>query len=202
MTRIAVFFITLCSFLVAHSQESFFVLKKKSKTIRRFSVGSFIIFQVNSGDWFSGDITQIGPDSFYLRQRSIRYTMFGADTVHFSGLRVAFSDIIRMPRKTAMVFYRNDRPQLIHGHEKFAYVKNGLLFQLVGGGYAALNIAGSLFNHEPPFGNENIKRLGLAAVIFAVGEILHLNYRQHLRIGKRYKLKYISLDQKPPKLAF
>lgn len=178
------------------------MLKKKSKTIQRFSVGSLITFQVNSGEWFSGDITQIGPDSFYLRQRSIRYTMFGADTVHFSGLRVAYNDVVRLPRKSAMVFYRNDKPQLIHGHEKFVYVKNGLLFQLGGGGYAALNIAGSLFNHEPPFGQKNVKRLGLAALIFAVGEILHLNYRQHLRIGKKYRLKYISLDQKPARLAF
>jgi hypothetical protein len=201
MRRTAFSFILLCGFLIAHSQESFFVLQKKGKTIQRFSVGSIITFQVKSGDWYSGDITQINADSFYLRQRSVRYTMLGADTVHFSGLKIAFTDILRMPRKTAMVYYRNDKPRIIRGHEKFAYVKNGLLFQLGGGGYAALNIAGSLFNHEPPFAQRNVKRLGIAALVFAIGEILHLNYHQHLRLGKKYQLKYIGIDSKSLKFA-
>jgi hypothetical protein len=115
-------------------------------------------------------------------------------------MKVAITDVARMPRKSALFFYRNDKVQIIHGHEKFVYVKNGLIFQLAGGGYAALNIAGSLFNHEPPFAKRNIKRLSVAALVFGIGEILHLTYRQYLRLGQKYQLKYISLDKptRPP----
>lgn len=201
MIRIAVLFIVLCSFLVARSQESFFVLKKKGKTLQRFSTGSLINLELRSGEWISGNITKMGPDSFYVRPQSIRYSMFGADTVHFSIVKVAFADVARMPRKSAMFFYRNDKVQIIHGHEKFVYVKNGLIFQLAGGGYAALNIAGSLFNHEPPFSQRNVKRLSVAALVFGIGEILHLTYHQYLRLGKKYQLKYISLDNKPARPA-
>ncbi|MEI9909708.1 MAG: hypothetical protein WDO71_08530 [Bacteroidota bacterium] len=68
-----------------------------------------------------------------------------------------------------------------------------MLFQLPGGGYAALNIAGDIRGHEPLFDRQNRNRLGIAVLVFAFGEILHLSYRQHLHLGKKYHIKYIPL---------
>jgi hypothetical protein len=181
------------SFLFARSQQGFFVLKKKDKTLQRFSTGSFIVFQLNTGEWISGHITKLSPDSLYIRQQAIRYSMFSIDTVHFSGLKVAVREIVAMPRKTALFYYRNDKPQLIRGHEKFAYIKNGLIFKLAGGGYAAFNITNNLIDNKPPFGKANRVGLGIATLVFLVGEALHRTYHQHLRLGKKYHLQYISL---------
>ncbi|MEI9909709.1 MAG: hypothetical protein WDO71_08535 [Bacteroidota bacterium] len=80
------------------------MLKKKNKTLQRFSAGSFIVFQLHTGEWVSGHITRLVPDSFYVRRQSVRYTMFGADTVHLGNVKVAFSDVTAMPRKCAMIF--------------------------------------------------------------------------------------------------
>jgi hypothetical protein len=195
MHKTAALIILLLSFLFAHTQQDFFVLKKKNKVLQRFTTGSFIIFQLNDGEWISGDIKKIRRDSFYVQPRSVRLTMFGLDTVHFTIRGIALNDIAVMPRKTAMVYYSNDKPQLIHGHEKYTYVKNGLVFQLLGGGYAALNIGNNLFDHNPPFGKSNRNRLFIAAAVFAIGQFLHSTYRQHLHLGKKYHFQYIRLEK-------
>ncbi len=178
----------------SHSQEDFFVLKKKHKTIQRFYSGYSIVFKVQDGEWISGDITLIRNDSFYVREKALRYSMTGVDTVHFGIMRVALRDVTVMPRKTAMVYYRNDRPVLIRGHEKFAYIKNGLLFQVIGGGYILLNTVNTLRDKDPVFSKKNTPRLGVAALVFLFGQVLHWTYRQHLQLGKKYHLEYIRIS--------
>jgi hypothetical protein len=98
------------------------------------------------------------------------------------------TDIAVMPKKTAMVYYRDDKPQLLRGHEKFAYLKNGLIFQLAGGGYAALNIINSVTDNKSP----DLKQVGIGALVFLFGEILRRNYRQHLRLGRKYHLRIVK----------
>lgn len=187
----------LISFLfascISHSQEDFFVLKKKHKPIQRFYTGYPIVFNVQ-GEWISGDITLIRNDSFYVREKALRYTMTGIDTVHFGIRGVALRDVTVMPRKTAMVYYRNDYPVLIRGHEKFAYIKNGLLFQAVGGGYVLLNTVNTLRNGDPVFSKKNTPKLGVGALVFLFGQVLRWTYRQHLNIGRKYHLEYIRIS--------
>lgn len=179
---------------VSHAQEDFFVLKKKHKTIRRFYTGYPIVFKTQDDEWISGDITLIRNDSFYIREKALRYSMTGIDTVHFGIMRVALRDVTVMPRPTAAVYYRNDRPVVIRGHEKFAYVKNGLLFQVIGGGYILLNTVNTLRNGDPVFSKKNTPKLGMAALFFLFGQALHWTYRQHLQIGKKYHLEYIRIS--------
>lgn len=185
---------------ICNGQEDFFVLKKRSKTIQRFSTGSFIVFQLQDGGWNSGKITAIRNDSFFVQIMAVRYSMMGIDTVHLGMMKVALRDISVMPRKTAMVNYRNDRPVLIKGHEKFSYVKNGLIFQALGGGYILLNTINTLGKGDPVFSKKNTTRLGIGALVFLFGQVLHWTYRQHLPIGKKYHFEYIRIatDAKRP----
>lgn len=194
MTRSLLFIVPLFFSFYARSQEDFFVLKKKDKTLQRFAAGSFIVFKLKGGEWITGDIIRIQHDSFYVRQRALRYTLTGIDTVHFGTMQIALSDIGTMPRKSAMVYYRNDKPQLLHGHEKYVYIKNGLLFQLLGGGYTVLNVTNSLAKNDPPFGRKNRKRLFIGAAVFSIGELLHLTYRRYMEIGRKYHLTYVKIS--------
>ena len=185
------FFLTISAALYA--QHDFFVVKKKGKTLQRFASESFIVFQGYDNQWSSGYITRISGDSFYVHRLALRYSMMGIDTVHFGIVGLTLKEVKTMPRHTAMVFYKNDRPVLIRGHEKFAYIKNGFLFQIAGAGYAALNITNSLIDHKPPFAGKNGIRLGIAAAVFALGQVLHNNYRQHLSMGKKYYLQAVII---------
>lgn len=188
MTKAAFLLIFTLHFFIAGSQ-GFLLVKKGNKTLQSFYQGSLITFQLKTGDWISGHITRLLPDSLYVRPISIRRSLFTVDTVHFSELKIAMTDISVLPRKTAMVYYRDDKPQLVRGHEKFAYIKNGLVFQLLGGGYAALNIINSVTDKKSP----DLKRVGIGALVFLVGEVLRRNYHQHLHLGKKYQLRFVKL---------
>lgn len=194
MIKTGVLLLFLFSFPEVHSQPNFFVLKKNQRTIQRFSTGSFITFQTYDYEWTSGFITRIANDSFYVNRIAIRMSMSGPDTVHFGTIGLSLTEVKTMPRPTAAVVFRNDRPHVIRGHEKFAYVKNGLIFQVGGGGYAFLNVTNSLIKNQPPFKGRNAAKLGIAAAVFAVGEVLRRTYKQHLPMGKKFYLREIKIE--------
>jgi len=139
-------------------------------------------------------ITLIRNDSFYIHEFALRYTMSGIDTVHFGVTGELLRNVTLMPRPAAMVHYKNDRPVITHGHEKFAWVKNGLVLQVAGGGYLALNAFNTARDKERLFTASNTPRLIAGAFVFLVGRVLQMSYRQHLQLGRKYHLEYIDLS--------
>jgi hypothetical protein len=182
-----------CSFAVG-AQGNFLVLKKRDKPIQHFWIGSRITIKPTNSDWLRGVITRITPDSFYLTQEILRYSMMGYDTLHISGFKFSIREIEVMPTKKQMVYYKDDRVIVIPGHTKFMWVKNGFLFQALGAGYLTLNITNHLIDKDPPFAKKNLPGLGIAAGLLLLGEFLHLRYDPMIHLGKKYQLESVMLD--------
>jgi len=179
----------LCFYSLAHSQNSFLVLKKGSKSIQHFWKDSHFTFQLKDRQWLTGILTRITPDSFYMTQEIIRYYSLGTDTLHYSGLAFSIKDVFALPTKNELIVYENDQVYVILGNEKFVWIKNGFILMMAGAGYAGLNIANDLINHAPPFSKSNLPGLGIAAGVFLFGVILHLIYDPYLHIGNKYHLE-------------
>ena len=175
------------------AQENIVVLKKGNRDIQHYWKGSHITFQLKDGQWLSGIITRVTPDSFYFKKEIIRYFLMGTDTLHFSGYSFSLKDIYAMPTRKQMIVYRNDQVRVVPGHEKFLWVRNGFIFQVAGAGYVGLNIANHLINNDRPFTKKNIIRLSVGAFVFLAGEVMHLKFYPYWRIGKKYHLEIMSL---------
>ena len=193
MTKTALLLLILFYSSLVYSQNDLFVLKKRFRSVEIFKKDSYITFRLRNRQWYTGYITAVQNDSFYVTQVLIHYRLMGADTLHFSGLHVAINDVYAMPRKKELFDYVNDHVKIIYGKESWVYVKNGLLFQLAGGGYALLNIANDLIKNNSPFSGRNKYSLGIGAAVFLLGELLHLNYKPTLRLRKKYHLEYVNL---------
>ncbi len=195
MIKTLLFFLLMFLTYKVKAQKDFFVLMKNHQTIQNFIEGSHITFQFNNGDWITGIITKIQKDSFYFKQEIIHYYGMGTDTQYYSGYKLALSDIHAMPRANASYNYVGDEVVPTYGRQSFVYVKNGLVFKLLGGGYIALNLINNLTQNEPPFAKKNIAPLSIAAAVYLVGVLLHLNYKPVLVLGKKYHLQYIDMSK-------
>jgi hypothetical protein len=178
-----------------YAQNGFIVLKKRQKSIQYFWKDSHFTFQLQNKQWLTGVITKITPDSFYLTQEIIRYYLMSTDTLHFSGLAFALKDVYALPTKKELIVYEHDQVKVILGHEKFAWVRNGFIFQATGAGYVALNVANDLINNSPPFAKVKLAGLGIGAVIFLLGEVLHFKFDPYWHIGKKYHLECVVLEK-------
>ena len=172
--------ILLFSFHFAHSQSDFLVLKKKDRTIQTFMPGFTITFQLNNHQWLQGIIKKIERDSIFIREVKIQpvygaWGFAGYDTGILSLLKFHVNDIIAFPAP--------EKP--------FAFITNGLFFQIGAAGYAGLNIINGISRKEKIFDNKNSVRLGIASVIFGMGELLHLSHPGNMMLGKKYHLLYI-----------
>jgi hypothetical protein len=194
MIKINALILLLFCNIAANGQGNFLVLKKRDKPVQHFWIGSRITIKPFNSDWLRGVITRITPDSFYMTQEIIRYSMRGDDTFHFSGLRFAIKEIEVMPTKKQMMYYKEDRVIVIPGHTKYMWIKNGFLFQVAGAGYATLNITNHLINKDPPFSKKNLPGLGIGAGLFLLGEFLHLRYDPLIHLGKKYRLEAVMLE--------
>ncbi|MBO9203502.1 MULTISPECIES: hypothetical protein [Niastella] len=188
--------LTLSFPVFAFSQNGYLVLKKKNRHIRYFWTNSRITFQNNNGEWIHGIITDIHNDSFSLTRESIRYTLYGTDAIHFSGYIFSLKDVYALPTKRELIVHDNGQVRVILGHEKFVWVRNGFIFQVVGAGYVGLNIANDLINNDPPFEKENIKGLAIGSAVFLIGTILHWRFYPHIRIGRKYHLEAVAIPGK------
>jgi len=189
----ALILLLFCS-IAGSAQGNYLVLKKRDRPVQHFWIGSRITIKPSNSDWLRGIITRITPDSFYLTQEILRYTMMGYDTLHISGMRFSIKEIEVLPAKKQMVYYKDDRVIVIPGHTKFMWVQNGFLFKAVGAGYATLNITNHLIDKDPPFAKKNLPGLGIAAGLFFLGEFLHLRYDPMIHLGKKYRLEAVMLD--------
>jgi hypothetical protein len=184
----------LCIFFVfIHSQgtaqNGFIVVKKKNKTIRYFAKDSHITFQLHDGQWLTGIITKVLPDSFYLTRQIIRYYTIGTDTLRYKGLAFALKDIQALPSKRMQFVYDHDQVRIVMGRERFVWIRNGSIFKLGGAGYFGLNVVNDLYRKEPPFTSKKLPELGIAVAMFVFGEFLQQRFDPYLRIGKKYRLE-------------
>jgi hypothetical protein len=197
MTK-AVFLILSLSFsMAAFSQNGYLVLKRKNRNLRYFWKDSRITFQTNDGQWIHGIITNIHNDSFSLTRETIKYTLQGSDTAHFSGYIFSLKDVYALPTKNEMIVHDNSQVRVILGHEKFVWVRNGFIFQVGGAGYVGLNIINDLIRNDPPFEKKNLKGLGIGSAIFVIGTLLHWRFYPHIRIGKKYHLEAVVIPAQP-----
>ena len=180
--------------IVPHlSAQDIFLFKKKHATITSYARDNYIAFQDKNGEWFTGFITRVKGDSFYIRPRVIRYHLMGSDTLYFNIQAFTLADIYAMPKKGVQIDYIGDRFQITRsgGHVHWYWVKSGWVFRVGAVGYTALNITNGLIKNN--FSFEGAK-LGIAAGVFLLGELLHLQYKPVLRTGKKYHFESIAVS--------
>ena len=174
-TILSILTVLIC--IAAQAQNGFLVVKKKNRTVLFFGKGSALTFQTNNGDWLSGTIDKIEKDSFTFSQQIVRYYPIGTDTLNFRGLRFSITDIAALPSS----------------RQHFSWLRNGLVFQLAGGGYAGLNIINDLYRKDPPFARKNLTGLGIAAGTFLLGTLLHIKHDPYIRQGKKYSFHLVEM---------
>jgi hypothetical protein len=172
------------------------VLKKKGKTIQLFWTGNIFTFQLADHQWQSGTLLATSTDSFYLAPLVIRYYEMGTDTLHLYRQAFAIKDVSMLPTKKELINYTNDRPNIVLGHEKFVWIRYGLIFRVAGAGYLGLNIGNHLIDHDPPFATKNLANLGVGAGSFLFGEFLGHLYKPYVHLGKKYVLTTINLRKR------
>lgn len=186
--------VTLLTFSVsfAYSQQDFFLFKKKDKTIAYFKKYSYIAFQLNNRQWYTGNIERVQNDSFYINPYILHITMFGIDTVHYGLMKIALSDIYAMPKKGVQFGYSNEMAHITNngGHVHWRWIKDGSALRLAGGGYIVLNVINGIIKSNFSFNNTG---LIIAAAVLLTGEILHLTYTSSIKLGKKYYLQSINI---------
>ena len=170
------------------------VLKKRNKSLLYFYKDSHISFQLKNKEWIKGIITKIDNDSFYFTKEIIRYYTMGSDTIRFTGYHFAISDVYALPKKGVQIDYINERFQITMngGHQHWYWIKSGLLFRVVGGGFALLSITNGLIKHNFTLTGRN---LSIAVGVFLGGVILKKSNKLTLQLGGKYQLKNISARQ-------
>ena len=147
---------------------------------------------MNTGEWITGIIEKIEDSSFTFTQEIIRYYEIGVDTFHIYGYRFRPEEIAALPSKRQSFVYRNDKVVMQMGRESFVWLRNGFLLQAAGGGYIIENVANDLSNGYPPLKREHLAGLGIAAGAFILGTILHLKFDPSYKLGKKFKLQFVS----------
>jgi hypothetical protein len=157
------------------------LLKERGVTIRTFSVGDYINFQFNNGQWLTAYVSAIKQDTIQINQFALQrvMTMFGTyreDTLKLGKLLLHINEIIGLAK---------DR-----GHYN-SVLANGAFLQVGGAGYVLLNVANSLIKNDPVLEQKNIPKLigGLVAVV--VGKLLRKANPNYRPIGKRFSLEIL-----------
>jgi hypothetical protein len=178
---------------ILSAQQDLLVFKKENKAISYLKKYSYINFQLKNHQWYTGYITKVQNDSFYVSTFVVHYSLMGADSVHYAEFPVAIGDVYAMPKKGVQFGYPNDRvtinPQA--GHVYWAWIKNGWLLKAGAGGYVALYVINGLVKNNFTFSGS---KFGIAAAIFLAGEILHQTYKPSLRMGKKYHLESVKIS--------
>jgi hypothetical protein len=192
MIKTIILFFCILLTIAATAQSDFIVLKKRHKTIAHYYAGSIFTFQNEYGQWFNGVINKISRDSFYFTQYIIHYYMTGPDTARYRGLQFSVKDVRALPRKNATVVFRGETTAVDLGREKWVWVRDGTLFQVLGGGYAVLNIINTSTQGSSPFASDNIGKLSIGVGLFLVGTFMHMNFDEYIKLGKKYRLETSS----------
>lgn len=183
-------FVTLNLF----SQNDILLFKKKHKTISTYAKGSYISFMTADHQWMKGIITYIANDSIYLKEEVVQLNMMGNDTFHYSGLRYSVKDIYAFPKKGVFIDRYNGQYKITTagGHVHWFWIKSGWIFRTGAIGYASLNIANGIINHNLSFADYKTE-FAIAGGTFLFGVLLHKLYKPWLPVGKRYHLESIKV---------
>lgn len=184
---------SLCHTL-SYSQHDFLVFKKNYKTIARFYKGSYFAFQLKSREWKTGYISKIQNDSFWIRPQVTYYGLIMTDTLWFSELSFALSDVRALPKKGVAFRYGNGGFEITGsgGHQHWYWIKNGWVFMVGASGYALLDATNGIIRNDYSLSNSNLK---IIAAIFLGGLILHKTYKLYLPLGKKYRLETIKISK-------
>jgi hypothetical protein len=180
------------AFSLAHSQQTFLVLKKGNRTIESYWRGNIIAFQLKDKQWVKGEVATIRNDSLYIRPLVIRFTMTSIDTLHYGIAAYSLSDLYALPKKGVLIDEVNGSYQISRsgGHVHWYWIKSGWIFRATGSGYIALTLLNGWIQHDFSW-SQNEAQLGIAAAVFLVGVILHATYTPTIRLGKKYYLKVL-----------
>ena len=167
----------LSTYITASAQPSFVVLRKHNQTIKTYFTTSYIVLQLSNKQWIEGRIKRIKEDSLFIDQMAIRQVAnyFGLptiDTVRLGLFKIHVTEIYALPK----------------AGKGMQILSNGVIFQAAGAGYIGLNIINGIGKNEPIFKGQNGTNLGIAATFFAVGQLLHLTYKDTYILGKKYML--------------
>ena len=144
-------------------------------------------------EWYTAYITKVQNDSFYVSTFVIRYSLMGADSVHYAEFPVAITDVYAMPKKGLQFGYPDDRVTINRqaGHMHWVWIKNGWFFRAGAAGYVGLNVVNGLIKNNFTFTGQ---KFGIAAAIFLFGEILYQLYKPSLKLGKKYRLETVKVS--------
>lgn len=173
----------IAAFIITPSfaQSDFIQLKKNNKVIKTWFKGNDFYGQLQNDQWVTAEIYKIQDDSLYLRPYIVqtfanRLGLPFLDTTYYGIMPVHYNQLKAFPKED----------------EAFSYVKNGLIFEIAGGGYIILNVINTLSDNEPVFGKDNLPQLSIAAGVLALGVILNVTHKTSYIIGKKYHIEYIS----------
>lgn len=182
MKKIVFVFLMITSTGYVNAQSAMITLKKGHKTIERYFPGDYINCQLQSSEWINARIYRIYNDSLQVRPFQLVQYMNSlgipsVDTLWNYDRKLALNNITAFPRRD----------------HSFAYVKNGTLLQILGGGYILLNVINTLADGDQLFADNNGVNLAIAAAVFVAGTIIHASYSSELKVGHKYKLQYVAL---------
>ncbi|MBS1576621.1 MAG: hypothetical protein JST09_15065 [Bacteroidetes bacterium] len=183
-------FITVTTF----AQQTILLYKKKNKTIQQYWPGATISFQLKDKEWRKGELVKVKSDSIYVRPFIVNYSLWGRDTSRFNEEGYSFSDLYAMPKRGVLIHYTNGHYEIQRdaGHQHFYWIKSGFIFRLGAAMYTAAHIINGLIRHNLSL-QESAKPLGIAAAVYAGGEILHESYKVTRRIKGKYHFEILKL---------
>ena len=138
-------------------------------------------FLVNK-QFISGLVTKVKKDSIFLDQFDIRNyrTAWGSsflDTITRYHLAFAFTDVLGFPAK-----------------KSFRSATLPVILMAGSAGYAGLNIINAGTQNQSLTGSENLKKLGIAAAVFATGLLWKKSKKDVLELGNKYKLLFVDMS--------
>jgi len=159
------------------------VKKKSGAVIKTFIAGMPIVFITKNGMTVDGTIIAMRNDSVFVSIYDIgniptNMGVMVTDTIATYHVGVSYKEIKCVEVYTRRHFLRGNI---------------GKILMLGGGGYFALNVINSAVLHEPVFEQSNVKNLGIALGVFAVGYVSNRLLRENPFSKKGDKIVYINM---------
>jgi hypothetical protein len=174
------------------AQHDFFILRKGNRNISIFMKDSYMAFQLKTHQWFAGYVKRIQNDSFYLRPLEVIYEPMHIDTLYTDLIGFSINDVYAIPKEGVQIEYINGefKINMSAGHQHWYWIKSGWIFRVSAAGYAGLVVVNGIIQKDFTFSGS---KLGIAAVVFVVGELLKIHYKLTRRLGRKYYLEYMYI---------
>ena len=179
MKSLTLLLLVFISYNAVAQPSDILLLKKNNRTIASFSAGNHISFTAVDGANVDADITTIQNDTLYLREYAVHqvFTTLGVympDTVNTYLVNYSYEDIASIP-KTGR-------------HFDIAASGNSLL----GGGILLTVASGVVYLSDRSTFSPALLIAG--ASLGVIGYFMSKNNGHEWKIGKKYKLSYLSIS--------